>query len=931
MKRTLLLLALTLVLIFGATVALDTPVSAATSGTTGACTWQLNGSNLYVWGNGPMADYGSTDANGNVVMPPWYDYAFEIKQVFINEGVTSIGDYAFANCLYLEAIAMPSSLTRIGNGAFLNCYSIPYFYVPKNVTQLGIAVFAGLTTLQPLAVAEGNPVYTAAGNCIIEKSTNTVVLGCSTSQIPAGMGIRAIGEGAFALILNSATVTIPEGVTTVGEGAFLAAEIGAIRFPEGLKKIPAYCCSESTLGTVTFPSTLEEIGEEAFSYCENLKSVTLPEKLKTIGTDAFWACALDGKIAIPKSTQYVGVSAFSANPQLRGFEIAEDHSYLKEIADCLVEKATGTVISGGVSSGQVTFYDESEEAKEIRAIGDYAFAYTDISIVQIPENVESIGEGAFLGCEFLKIVRFDSEFTAVGDYAFADCGTIVEFAIQKYPPTFVSTTFENTSFTSVWVEGATSRELNAAHLPVFASATWHYVDHPCDTQCKECIYIGRISTIGTAKPHSYTDVCDPDCNFCGAERTEFHAYTNVCDPDCNVCGASRQIEGHVYDSACDPDCNKCKEVRSVPDHVYDSACDPDCNVCHKIRTAEAAHSYPYECSENCTLCGQWRDRYHIAVVATPAHAVQTSDTAPFIMDSDGWYRSTNTAAGSSAAFTLTASHHCFDFSVVYQIVGKTDGDSLKMTLWGSPLTPDGENYEQTKTFGFYIGNPLCLTFTKAAASDSYVRFKFVCECPAEYRSKAEIVTPSCKGAIVCDYCGTVVKEALAHTYDNVCDADCSVCGETRTPPHVFDNACDTSCNDCGATRQVNDHTYDSACDPDCNVCGVTRSVEHVYDDACDDTCNLCTAKRKAPHVYSDKSDLVCNECEYERPPYVLGDVTGDDEVNLDDAIYLLYHVNFPALYDVNQPVDFNGDGKEDLDDAIYLLYHVNFPALYPLQ
>ncbi len=64
---------------------------------------------------------------------------------------------------------------------------------------------------------------------------------------------------------------------------------------------------------------------------------------------------------------------------------------------------------------------------------------------------------------------------------------------------------------------------------------------------------------------------------------------------------------------------------------------------------------------------------------------------------------------------------------------------------------------------------------------------------------------------------------------------------------------------------------------------------------------------------------------------VKGDVDGVYGINLDDAIHLLYFMNFSDKYSVNQSVDFNGDGKTDLDDAIYLLYHVNFPAKYPLH
>ncbi len=66
-------------------------------------------------------------------------------------------------------------------------------------------------------------------------------------------------------------------------------------------------------------------------------------------------------------------------------------------------------------------------------------------------------------------------------------------------------------------------------------------------------------------------------------------------------------------------------------------------------------------------------------------------------------------------------------------------------------------------------------------------------------------------------------------------------------------------------------------------------------------------------------------------PAGLGDLDENGEVDLSDAIYLLYYVNFPSNYPINQSVDFNNDGNSDLNDAIYLLYHVNFPANYPLS
>lgn len=69
----------------------------------------------------------------------------------------------------------------------------------------------------------------------------------------------------------------------------------------------------------------------------------------------------------------------------------------------------------------------------------------------------------------------------------------------------------------------------------------------------------------------------------------------------------------------------------------------------------------------------------------------------------------------------------------------------------------------------------------------------------------------------------------------------------------------------------------------------------------------------------------------ERPAYVPGDLDGKEGVDMDDAIYLLFAINFSDTYPLNQPADFDGNGVEDMDDAIYLLFHVNFSNEYPLH
>ena len=116
------------------------------------------------------------------------------------------------------------------------------------------------------------------------------------------------------------------------------------------------------------------------------------------------------------------------------------------------------------------------------------------------------------------------------------------------------------------------------------------------------------------------------------------------------------------------------------------------------------------------------------------------------------------------------------------------------------------------------------------------------------------------------------------------------------------------------------------------VHGSLDSDETAFDDESHwKICSVCGLKDNntvKPHVFDGEEDVACDVCGFTK--YIRGDVDNNKTVDLDDAIYLLYHVNFSDTYPINQSCDFDGNGTADLDDAIYLLYHVNFPDTYPL-
>ncbi|MDR0713134.1 MAG: leucine-rich repeat protein, partial [Bacteroidales bacterium] len=112
----------------------------AQSGTTGACTWRIDGDTLYIEGAGAMANY-----DNSINRAPWYVYHDNLSRLVIGDGVTSIGNYAFDGCGgFTNYLILPAGLTSIGDYAFSGCiwFEIVYARNPTPPT-LGTGVFDG--------------------------------------------------------------------------------------------------------------------------------------------------------------------------------------------------------------------------------------------------------------------------------------------------------------------------------------------------------------------------------------------------------------------------------------------------------------------------------------------------------------------------------------------------------------------------------------------------------------------------------------------------------------------------------------------------------------------------------------------------------------------------------------------------------------------
>lgn len=229
-----------------------------------------------------------------------------LTSITLSEGITSIGDGAFAGCT-LESFVMPDSVTEVGDGIFDRSH-ITSLVVSANLTDLrclldGSSSVSGLVDLTiPSASIDLIDLYGGPTNydnrCVIKHLTlrgGTGVLeisdGLSTLEtLTVCEGITEIGT--FEYCKNLRTVSLPSTLAKIGHGAFNhCTGLTSITIPEGVTSIGDETFNGCTgLTSITLPSTLTSIGSRAFSYCTGLTSVTIPADVRIIGDDAFEGC-----------------------------------------------------------------------------------------------------------------------------------------------------------------------------------------------------------------------------------------------------------------------------------------------------------------------------------------------------------------------------------------------------------------------------------------------------------------------------------------------------------------------------------------------------------------------------------------------------------------------------------------------------------------
>ena len=363
---------------------------------------------------------------------PWNSLDLNITEIEIEDGIKSIGKYAFYACRKVKKVTIPDSVTYIGNGAFSMCIALKDISIPNTVTTIGMKAFERCHEIQSIRLPENITVIEPAK-----------FYGCEKLR----------------------SVYIPEGVTRIKNSAFNACHhLETIDLPESLTVIEMGAFYQSGITHLIIPENVIDIGTNAFYYCDGLTSVEIKARECTIWDDAFERCLWIKNVTISGNLSLIsnnsGKLFYSSRDRLIEVKISEGVNQLKGcifygcnkikkvyIPSTLTDIQGNPFVSADLTtagvddSNSIVFAWEHEIPNNAFRLNYY------LETITIPEGITTIGNNAFEGCTNLKSVTLPSTLTDLGDCVFSDSG-IESIALPSSVMSIGKSTFKGSSIQS---------------------------------------------------------------------------------------------------------------------------------------------------------------------------------------------------------------------------------------------------------------------------------------------------------------------------------------------------------------------------------------------------------------------------------------------------------------------------------------------------
>ena len=338
-----------------------------------------------------------------------------------------LGVYFFSKCSSLKAISLPTDLKSVGDFAFSDCSSLETLNLPSGITTIG----------------------------------NYAVWYCENlTSVTLPSGLISIGDRAFENCYSLTSLEFPSSLTTLGELVFAGCSnnLKDVRyiidsdletylqsnhpiFYEincGIK----YYLNDQEITTLEISSGITSIGDGVFLSNKSLTNLTLSSKVSSIGISAFYYC---DNLKDVRYYIYDDLATYIQNGH-PDFYVGGIKYYWNDQEITTLEIPTSVT-----SIGNNAFYGCSglttlNLPSNVTSIGDRAFGYcSNLTSVDLPSSITKMGDFVFFYCEKLSNVNLPSDITTISTGAFGGCSSLQNINLPSGVTTIGDNAFSDCS------------------------------------------------------------------------------------------------------------------------------------------------------------------------------------------------------------------------------------------------------------------------------------------------------------------------------------------------------------------------------------------------------------------------------------------------------------------------------------------------------
>ncbi len=360
--------------------------------------------------------------SGTVLLRYWGNEA----RVTVPDGITVIGERAFAGNKAIGKLILPESVIEIQQEAFADCVVLQTLNFPKGLRKIGISAFEGCVKLLRAEIPAG--VITLSDSVFSRCRKLGQVVWEEKSKL------KEIGQQVFYGCSKLKDLIFPETLERIGALAFYQCDtLRCIILPKAVKQMDAeaFACCKG-LQEVIIEGKLSKWGRNLFAYAEKLKKVTFSEEQQILPEYFAWKCTELQQVIVSDALKMVGLAALEGTAFLKKF--AEPKIWGTNFLDGKEQKNKVVIPDGVTAIAGGAFYGNSQITslvlpETIEWIGERAFcSCTELKEVRLPKKVSVISSGAFAYCTKLKQVFADGTIKEVGEKAFYQC-----FSLESVP------------------------------------------------------------------------------------------------------------------------------------------------------------------------------------------------------------------------------------------------------------------------------------------------------------------------------------------------------------------------------------------------------------------------------------------------------------------------------------------------------------------